>query len=91
MEPGYDDSQWSKAIIVPKPPGVLSSQLIQPVKKIEAYTPVALTQPLPGVYVFDVGQNMAGWCKMTVSGSRGTTVCILILYPSLLDDMCFPP
>ena len=28
----------------------------------------------PGVYVFDFGQNLVGWCRLRVKGSPGTTV-----------------
>ena len=36
--------------------------------------PVALTQPKPGVYVFDLGQNIAGWERLHVRGTAGDTV-----------------
>ena len=34
----------------------------QPV--IQTITPVKLTEPKPGVYVFDIGQNLAGWARL---------------------------
>jgi len=36
--------------------------------------PVAVTEPKPGVYVFDFGQNMVGWTRLNVKGEAGTTV-----------------
>jgi alpha-L-rhamnosidase len=30
----------------------------------------------PGVFVFDMGQNMVGWCRLHVAGPRGTEVTL---------------
>ena len=36
----------------------------------------SLTQPKPGVFIFDMGQNLVGWCRLKVSGPRGTDVSL---------------
>jgi alpha-L-rhamnosidase len=36
--------------------------------------PVALSNPRPGVYVYDMGQNFSGWVDLHVSGPRGAQV-----------------
>jgi alpha-L-rhamnosidase len=33
-----------------------------------------MTQPRPGVFVFDLGQNLSGWARLRVTGPRGSTV-----------------
>ena len=33
-----------------------------------------MSSPLPGVYVFDMGQNFSGWARLRVQGPRGTDV-----------------
>ena len=38
--------------------------------------PIALTEPKPGVYVFDLGQNMVGWCRIHARGSAGQPITI---------------
>ena len=38
--------------------------------------PVRLTQPKPGVWIADLGQNFAGWNRLRVSGPAGTTVTL---------------
>jgi len=35
---------------------------------------VALTEPKPGVYVFDLGVNTAGWARLETRGKRGQKV-----------------
>src|SRR5207245_1921109 len=36
--------------------------------------PVSIKEIKPGVYIFDLGQNIAGWCQLKVSGPRGAQV-----------------
>jgi len=75
-EVGFDDSQLRPAQLVPPPAGVLAPQMIEPIRVTQTLAPVALTQPAPGVYVFDFGQNIVGWCRLHVSGPRGATVTL---------------
>ena len=74
----YDDRAWT-AIKTTKPiaPGVLLvAQSTRPTRATRLITPVAMTQPLPGVYVFDMGRRINGWSQLTVQGSRGATVSL---------------
>ena len=41
---------------------------------VESIRPVALTEPKPGVYVFDLGVNTAGWARLETRGKRGQKV-----------------
>jgi alpha-L-rhamnosidase len=74
--PGFDDAQWQPASVVTAPGGELAAPMINPIRIVERLKPVALTQPKPGVWVFDLGQNMVGWCRLKVSGPRGTEVSL---------------
>ncbi len=74
--PGFDARSWQQAKKVEGPAGVLAAQMIEPVRVAETLRPAKITQPSPGVYVFDMGQNMVGWCRLTVSGPRGTQVTL---------------
>lgn len=70
----FDDSNWERVQLVKTGAPVLSGQIGEPMRVIETLKPVAMTNPKPGVYIFDMGQNMAGWCRLKVSGSAGTVV-----------------
>ena len=74
--PGFDDAKWHPAQGVTAPGGKLAAQMIEPIRVTETLKPVALTQPKPGVWVFDLGQNMVGWCRLRVSGPRGTAISL---------------
>ena len=73
---GFDDAQWQSAQGVTAPGGELAAQMIEPIRVTETLKPIALTQPKPGVWVFDMGQNMVGWCRIKVAGPRGTEVSL---------------
>jgi alpha-L-rhamnosidase len=73
---GFDALHWQPAQGVIAPGGVLAAQMIAPIRVMETLPPIALTQPKPGVWIYDLGQNMVGWCRLKVSGPRGTEVCL---------------
>lgn len=72
--PGFNDSNWAAAQLVKSPGGVLSAQMMPPIRVVDTITPVGLTNPQPGVYVYDLGQNFSGWAQLRVRGSRGAAV-----------------
>ena len=72
--PGFDDSSWPRATGVEAPGGALRAQSSPPVRVQQLFRPVRVTQPKPGTYVYDLGQNFAGWPKIAVSGPAGAQV-----------------
>jgi len=79
--PGYDDSQWVAAAVKQSPGGFMQSQLMPPIKVNRTLRPVKLTNPKPGVYVYDLGQFFGGWARLRMRGPvtmehAGTTVAI---------------
>jgi alpha-L-rhamnosidase len=73
---GFDGSKWSTAKIVSAPSGVLSAQMQEPIRVTETLKPVSVKEISPGVFIFDLGQNMVGWCRLHVSGKAGTSVTL---------------
>ncbi|HEV2494073.1 MAG TPA: family 78 glycoside hydrolase catalytic domain [Terriglobia bacterium] len=74
--PGFDDSSWSKAAVVSGSSGVLSAQMMPPIRVVDSIVPVKLLNPKPGVYVYDLGQTISGWAQLRVSGPRDTKVTL---------------
>ncbi len=74
--PGATDAGWKPANLVEPPGGVLVSHLMPPNKVTEHLKPVAVTNPKSGVYVFDLGQNFAGWARLAVTGPRGKRITL---------------
>ncbi len=74
--PAYDDANWDHAVIKEGPRGRLDSQLMPAIKVNKTIEPVRLTNPKPGVYVYDMGQLFGGWVRLRVKGPRGARVAI---------------
>jgi alpha-L-rhamnosidase len=73
---GFDDSKWEPARIVAAPTGVLAAQMAEPLRVTETLKPVSVKMLKPGIYIFDMGQNMVGWCRLRVSGPKGAQVTL---------------
>jgi alpha-L-rhamnosidase len=69
---GYDDGAWAAAVAVDPPKGVLRSQTCDQILPVAEVPAAGLTEPAPGVYVFDLGKQLAGWARLTLSGPEGT-------------------
>ena len=69
--PGFDDSAWQAVSTSPGPR--LFAQQNEPIRITQRLKPVAVTKPTPGVAVFDLGQNMVGWCRLNVRGREAGT------------------
>jgi alpha-L-rhamnosidase len=74
--PGFNDSKWQRAQVVAAPGGMLAAQMIEPIRVTQTLQPVAVTEIKPGVYIFDFGQNLAGWCRLRVHGPAGSEVTL---------------
>jgi alpha-L-rhamnosidase len=74
--PGFEDSQWSAVNPAPAPAGVLRGQMLPPIRANRVVTPVKLFEPKPGVFVYDLGEIMAGWVRIKLSGAAGTRVMV---------------
>lgn len=73
-EPWFDPSSWENVVISSGPAGQLRAQMIPPIKAQQEIRPVSFTEVEPGVWVFDLGQNIAGYSRLKVAGPRGTEV-----------------
>ncbi len=74
--PGFDDSRWVQALPVAGPAGRLTAQDLPPIRAMAEIRPVAVTQPEPGVWVFDLGQNIAGFCRLKTAGPKGSEISL---------------
>ena len=73
-KPGFDDSKWDAAQLVAPPKGALASQMAEPLRVTETIKPIGVKKLAPGVFVFDMGQNMVGWARIWASGPKGTQI-----------------
>ncbi|MGN9908833.1 family 78 glycoside hydrolase catalytic domain [Phytohabitans sp. LJ34] len=69
---------WIDAGIAP-PPNLatkLVARAAEPVEVVETFTPVSVTNLVPGTWVFDFGQNIVGWPELRLKPGipAGTTI-----------------
>jgi alpha-L-rhamnosidase len=74
--PGHADQEWAP---VDTGSALKETPLIQaypgdPVRRTAELATVKLTEPLPGIHVFDMGQNFSGWVRLKVRGRAGDKV-----------------
>ncbi|MEI6846375.1 MAG: family 78 glycoside hydrolase catalytic domain, partial [Candidatus Firestonebacteria bacterium] len=78
------DSFWKKASVFSAPRAILTAKCSGPVRKQEEMPVIKQTEPVKGVHIFDLGQNMAGRARLILRGKSGTGV--KIRYGEMLND-----
>ena len=71
------DSTWLNVITYEKSAlnlGEIVSDSAEGIRIVKQLTPVALTEPEDGVYIYDFGQNFAGIVEFTATAPRGTVL-----------------
>ncbi|MER5252538.1 alpha-L-rhamnosidase [Streptomyces sp. NPDC002855] len=71
---GFDDSDWIKADAIDKVKAAVVAQIDGHTRVESEISTQKVSEPEPGVFVFDLGQNMVGAVRLTVSGKAGTKV-----------------
>jgi alpha-L-rhamnosidase len=72
----FSDSGWETVAVTDKIEGRLQSYPGVTVQRILEIKPEKLTEPRKGAYVFDMGQNFAGWVRLKVRGKAETKVVL---------------
>ncbi|NLX05481.1 MAG: family 78 glycoside hydrolase catalytic domain [Phycisphaerae bacterium] len=87
-EAGFGAAGWTPVLVLPHPHGVeqarLAAQPNEPIRVSRELRPVSVSEPKPGTYVFDMGQNMVGWCRLRADAPVGTK--ITVRHAEVLDE-----
>jgi alpha-L-rhamnosidase len=75
--PGFQASGWRAAAADSDLGGqAIVWQPNEPIRVTREIMPVSVLQPKPAVYVFDMGQNMVGWCRLKAQGKAGEQITL---------------
>jgi len=75
--PGFDDSAWQPVVVGDTEVNpTIQASVTEPVRVFETIKPVSVSEPVPGKYVFDMGQNFTGVVKIKVRGEKGQRIRI---------------
>jgi alpha-L-rhamnosidase len=76
VTPGYDDSGWEPVEVGRMPLAELVSTVSPPIRRTEERPALECWESAPGTWVYDLGQNIAGWVRLRVTAPSGTEVRI---------------
>jgi alpha-L-rhamnosidase len=71
---GFDDSKWKPVEMVQPKETKIVWQYFQPIRAEKTIAPKKITNPSPGVYIFDFEQNLSGVVHIRAQGAAGTDV-----------------
>lgn len=80
----FDDSKWEKVTIDNQVNINLVPQINQPIKVVETLPTKSISKTKGGHFIFDVGENIAGWCKIHLEGEPGDI--IVLQHGEMLDE-----
>ena len=72
----FDDSGWDKVSVTDKYEGKLQAYPGVTVQKMGKVESKKITEPKKGEYVFDMGQNFAGFVRLKAKGNPGTKIVL---------------
>ena len=73
-KPGFDDTGWDPTVVRTSATSRLEPQTDQPVRVTGERAATALSSPTPQTYLYDLGQNMVGKARFTLTGTPGQKV-----------------
>jgi len=80
----FDDAAWENVIVDEEVNINLVPQVNQPIKVVETLPAKSVTKTKEGHYIFDVGENIAGWCRIQLLGEPGDL--IILQHGEMLDE-----
>ncbi len=81
----YDDTLWENALKDVTPPsGAFRECKCEAIREFEVYEPVETIKVTDKKYVFDMGQNVSGYIRLTTCGNKGDE--LTIRYTELINE-----
>ena len=74
--PGLDDQAWQPVNMREEALRPLESQVTDPVRQVLELKPKTISEPKPGCWTFDLGQNMVGFVRLKLSAPVGTQLTL---------------
>ncbi len=73
--PGYDENGWKNVKTAEYANNLIASEG-SPIRKIQEIKPIKIFRTPKGKLIVDMGQNMVGWLRLKVAGTKGTVVTL---------------
>ncbi len=73
---GLDDRGWAPVAVRDEAACEMDAQVMPPVRELIELKPKSVKQPIPGTWVYDLGQNMVGVVRLKLSAPAGTEITL---------------
>ncbi len=80
----FEVGAWQPVLVESLGEVPLVGERSQPIRVTEEVEACSVTEHKPGVWIFDLGQNMVGWVRLRVKGEAGTEICLR--YAEILEE-----
>lgn len=84
-DPAFDDRTFPVAPTRTRNTVALSAQMHPPIRVVAQLEPARISEPQPGTWIFDLGQNIAGWARLRVQAEPGREITLRFA-ESIFDD-----
>ncbi len=74
--PEFDDSAWSPVTVRTETERVISGQVMEPSRELMTLPAKKLTEPAPGKWTYDLGQNLVGVVRLKITAPAGTKITL---------------
>ncbi len=81
---GFNDSEWRAPKVATESIGRLVAQPQPPIRVRDTFPAVRVTEPKPGTFIYDLGQNFSGWAGFRFKAPAGTKM--VMRYGELLNQ-----
>ena len=71
---GFNDSAWFAVSTPARPAIAFEAPVLEPVRVVRELAPKSVAEPKPGCWVYDLGQNLVGVARLTVTAPAGTKI-----------------
>ena len=75
-EPGFDDHAWAGVDVGAPLNPKIEAHPGEPVRALAEFKAKAISEPKPGVYILDLGQNFAGVGRLKIKGEPGQKIAM---------------
>jgi alpha-L-rhamnosidase len=83
-QPGFNAMNWERVEVSDKLNIELNSYPTIPIRKTLEIKPVKISSPQKGIYIYDLGQNIAGCVRLKIDGRR--TDRVTLRFGEMLDN-----
>jgi len=74
---GFNDSSWKQVLADTEQKNIrVQASVAEPSRVMNELPAIKVTEPRPGCWTFDLGQNMVGWVRLKVNGAAGQRITV---------------